>query len=540
MTTAVRKMQFMNRTNPLVFFLIVAFATAALAQTPRRRGAARTTSTKPSTSNNAAAKPAASPAPSPATAAPTSDSPALAIVNEFTFTAADIEAEVSAAIANDPDLYLHDFYQDREKAIREARQRAVDVRVSSMLIAAEAKKRGLAIDAFLEAEIKQKIPPPTDAEVHAVFDANRAQLGNDLEAVRPNIVNYLRGQRAEQARADLVNRLKMTNTVMKGADVNALNLAPGTVLASVNGQPLRIETINERMKAYIYQMDMRVYEAQKQALDHRINNTLIADEANKKKIGPEEMYRAEVSAKIKSATDAEIAKFYEENKVRINGDLASNRATIADYLQQEQQRKLEKELADRLRAVAKVQILLKGPMPPVFGVSVAKGYARGDINSPVRIVEFTDFQCSACGAMYPIVEEVLKSYGNRVYFEVRNFPLTSVHANAFAAAEAAAAANAQGKVWPYIDLLFKNQTTLDTDSLKKFATQVGLDRKRFDADLDSGKFDADIRRDMEEGETYGIEGTPTIFINGVMLTKFSDAGLREAIEKAFARAGKTE
>src|SRR2546425_11018730 len=380
----------MNRVSPLILFLLATIAVATMAQAPRRRPATRRSSaTKPAATNNASAKPAPTPAPSTAAAAPTTDSPTLAIVNELTFTAADIEAEVSAAVLSDPDLYLHDFYQDREKAIREARQRAVDVRVSSMLIAAEAKKRGMASDAFLDAEINQKIAPPTEAEVQAVFDANRGQLGNDLSSVRPNIINYLRGQRAEQARGDLVNRLKMTNTVMKGADVNAPNLAPGTVAASVNGQPLRIETINERMKGYSYQMEMRIYEAQKQALDHRVNNTLIADEANKKKIGPEELYRAEVSAKLKPPTEAEISKFYEENKARLNGDLASNRANIADYLQQEQQQKLEKELADRLRTVAKVQIFLKEPVAPVFKVPVAKGYGRGDVNSVVRVIEFT-------------------------------------------------------------------------------------------------------------------------------------------------------
>jgi protein-disulfide isomerase len=196
---------------------------------------------------------------------------------------------------------------------------------------------------------------------------------------------------------------------------------------------------------------------------------------------------------------------------------------------------LESDLASRLLATAKVQLLLKETEAPVFNVAVGKGYGRGDINSVVKIVEFTDFQCSACGAMYPVIEEVLKSYGTRVYFEIRNFPLTSLHANAFIAAEAAAAANAQGKLWPYIDFLFKNQSSLDPDSLKKFATQVGLDRKRFDADFETGKFDADIRRDMEEGEIYGIEGTPTIFINGVMLTTLSADGLRAAIEKGFAR-----
>jgi protein-disulfide isomerase len=177
---------------------------------------------------------------------------------------------------------------------------------------------------------------------------------------------------------------------------------------------------------------------------------------------------------------------------------------------------------------------------PVFNIATGRGVFRGDANAAVKIVEFTDFQCSACGAMYPVLEEVLKSYGNRVYFEIRNFPLTSVHANAFNAAQAAAAANAQGKFWEYIDLLFKNQSSQDVDSLKKYATQVGLDRKRFDADFDSGKFGAEIRRDIEEGEMYGIEATPSVFINGVMLTSLSADSLREAIEKGFARAGKSQ
>src|SRR6185503_18710109 len=151
------------------------------------------------------------------------------------------------------------------------------------------------------------------------------------------------------------------------------------------------------------------------------------------------------------------------------GDLNSARSAIADYLQTQQQEKLERDLADKLRAGARVQILLKEPPAPTFNLVAGRGTSRGDINAPVKIIEFTDFQCSACGAMYPVLEEVLKSYGNRVYFEVRHFPLRAIHENAFQAAQAAAAANAQGKFWPYIDLLFKNQKSLDTESLKKFA-----------------------------------------------------------------------
>ena len=528
-------MHFMNRPSPFVLVLALVFAATAVAQKAKPKPVARkptaarpSIQTTPAKTNEAAAAPAPTPSPN-------SDSPAIAIVNDTALTAADIEPTLTELISNDPDLYLRDFYQDRAKAIREARQRAVDARVSSMLIASEAAKRKMTTDALLDAEINSKVANPTDAEVRAVFDQNRGQIGDDFDAARPTIINYLRNERAEKGRGELVNRLKMTNTVQKGADVNAPNLAPGTVLASVNGEPLRIETINERMKAYVYKMDRRIYDTQMQVLDRRINDALIIAEAKRKNIGAEVIMRTEITDKLKQPTDAEVTKFYEENKSRINGDLASTRNAIADYLQQQQQQKLEADLATRLRTGAKVQILLHEPAAPLFNVPVGKGYGRGDINSAVKIVEFTDFQCSACGAMYPVIEEVLKSYGTRVYFEIRNFPLISLHANAFIAAEAAAAANAQGKVWPYIDFLFKNQSSLDPDSLKKYATQVGLDRKRFDLDFESGKFDADIRRDIEEGETYGIEGTPSIYINGVMLTTLSADALREAIEKAFAR-----
>jgi protein-disulfide isomerase len=525
----------MTRLRIIIASLISIITLAAVAaQSPQRRTPARSAAPKPTPTetsspkrNGAAAQPSST---QPSEIAPLT----LAIVNDATITAADLQEQVNLVVLNDPDLYLRAFYQDREQATREARQRALDARINSMLAAAEAKKRDLTTEEFLDREVNAKIVPPTEAEIRAAYDANRNQIGNaDMETMRPALVNYLRGQRSEQLYAALVNRLKMTNSVMKGADVNAPNLAPGTVLAAVNGQPVRVETINERMKAYVYKLETRIYAAQKQALDRRINDLLLIAEADKRHIGSEQIVRSEITDKLKPATEAEIAKFYNDNKERINGDLASARAGIASYLEQQQQQKLETALAEKLRVGAKIQVFLKEPQPPVMYVGVANSPSRGDATAAVTIIEFTDFQCSACGAMYPVMEDVLKSYGNRVRFVIRNFPLTSVHANAFRAAEAAGAANAQGKFWEYIDILFKNQSALDADSLKKYATQVGLDRKRFDAEFDSGKYDGDIRRDIEEGELCGVESTPAIFINGVMLTELSAEGLRAAIEKAF-------
>ena len=519
----------MNRTRLLIISItLIACVAITVAQTPRRRTGA------------AAPKPTPTPTPAPVTSQPQhpADPPpvTLATVNDASITQLDIADQINAAILNDPDLYLRSFYLDPEKEIKEARQRALDARINSLLIAAEAKKRSKSPDEIVENEINAKITPPTEQEIQAAYDANRAQLGSvDLEKVRPDLINYLRNQRRQELYEAYLNRLRMTNAVAKRADVNAPNLAPGTVLAAVNGDPIRVDMINERMKAYVYKLQMRIYAVQKSALDRRINDLLLIAEANKRKIGPEEIVRAEVTDKLKPPTEADVTNFYNENKARITGDLASARASIANYLQQQQQEKLETALSERLRSGAKVQLLLKEPTPPVLNVSAANGPARGDANSAVTIIEFTDFQCAACGAMYPVMEDVLKSYGNRVRFVIRDFPLTALHPNAFRAAQAASAAHAQGKFWEYIDILFRNQNTLDADSLKKYATQIGLDRKRFDLEFESGKYDADIRRDIEDGEMYGIEGTPTIFINGVMLAELGADGLRAAIEKAFAK-----
>ncbi len=520
-------------------FLPLALAVAGSAQSTRRGAPARRPTAKSSPPANS--KPN-DPAPQSAQTQPVEITPlTLAVVNDTQITAADIESQVNTLILNDLDPYLRAFYTDREKEIKEARQRAVDARINSMLIASEAKKRGLATDEFVAREIDSKIAPPSEAEIVATYNSNRAQMGNaDLEKVRPDIIKFLRGQKRQELYPAMINRLKMTNTVVTHADVNAPNLAPGTVLAAVNGQPIRIETINERMKAYVYQLETQIYDAQKQALDRRINDLLLTAEANKRNVGSEVIMRTEITDKLKPPTEAEISKFYDENKKRLGGDLAATRANIVSYLQDQQQQTLETALAEKLRSGAKVKILLKEPVPPVMNVSPANSPGRGDVNAAVTVIEFTDFQCSACGAMYPVMESVLKPYGSRVRFVVRDFPLTVLHANAFRAAQAAAAANAQGKFWEYIDLLFKNQSSLDADSLKKFATQVGLDRKRFDAEFESGKYDAEIRRDMEDGELLGIEGTPTFYINGMMLTtaEYSADGVRAAIERAFAKAPK--
>ena len=208
------------------------------------------------------------------------------------------------------------------------------------------------------------------------------------------------------------------------------------------------------------------------------------------------------------------------------------------YLQEEDRQRLEKQLSEKLRTGANIRWLITEPPQPVQLISVDDDPARGDLNASVTVVEFTDFQCPACAAMQPVLEEVLASYGNKVRFVVRDFPLDK-HENARKAAEAANAAKAQGKFFEYASLLFKRQQALDVPSLKKYATELGLNRTRFDSELDRGIYADEVKHDMEDGEMYGIGSTPTIFINGIKLKVLSAEDLRAAIDRAAAAAAKT-
>jgi protein-disulfide isomerase len=305
------------------------------------------------------------------------------------------------------------------------------------------------------------------------------------------------------------------------------------VLATVDGRTVTASEFEERLKPFVYKLRREIFDAQARALDMRINQLLLEAEAKKRNLTPENLFKAEVTDKVREPAEAEVAKFYEDNKGRIQGDLASVRADIVNLLKNQQLSRAEGEFAQRLRTGATLQIYLSEPEPPVQSISTDDDPSRGDKNAPVTVVVFTDFQCPSCAAMHPVIEEALKAYGNRVRLVVRDFPLV-IHAQARKAAEAANAANAQGKFFEYISVLFKNQSALDVASLKKYATDLGLDRARFETALDSGQYAAEVDRDVSDGEAYGVDGTPTIFINGVRLRNLTAEGIRAAIDRALA------
>lgn len=173
----------------------------------------------------------------------------------------------------------------------------------------------------------------------------------------------------------------------------------------------------------------------------------------------------------------------------------------------------------------------------------ATDHVRGAEAGKVTLVEFGDFQCPACGAYEPIIKQVLAENKDTVKLVYRHFPLTQIHKNALGAAIATEAAGLQGKFWEMHDILYEKQgewgNALNArDYFITYAGTLGLDTKKFQADLANKSLEDKILAEFKEGVRLGVQGTPTFFLNGVKLESPLDlARFNKLIKEAAAKVG---
>ncbi len=139
------------------------------------------------------------------------------------------------------------------------------------------------------------------------------------------------------------------------------------------------------------------------------------------------------------------------------------------------------------------------------------------------LVEYSDFQCPACGLYYPVVKQIMQEYGGSVRLVYRNFPLSEIHRNARVAAFAAEAAGKQGKFWEKHDMLFERQKSWESskdaaDIFLGYARELGIDADKFVADINSTEVRDNVDRDRQSGLRSGVNSTPTFFLDGKQIT----------------------
>jgi protein-disulfide isomerase len=162
--------------------------------------------------------------------------------------------------------------------------------------------------------------------------------------------------------------------------------------------------------------------------------------------------------------------------------------------------------------------------PPTAGekvkVNADDDAFKGDKNAPITIIEFSDYECPFCTRFYTqTLAQIQKEYidTGKVKFVYRDFPL-GFHQNAQKAAEAAECAGEQDKYFELHDKLFDNGVAGGIASFKQFAGQIGLNQGDFDNCLDSGKMASEVKKDFQDGQSYGVSGTPAFFVNGKLIS----------------------
>lgn len=167
------------------------------------------------------------------------------------------------------------------------------------------------------------------------------------------------------------------------------------------------------------------------------------------------------------------------------------------------------EAAPQMKAAANRNRLLLDPV----AIRLDGAPARGPQNARITLVEFSDFQCPYCIKAISHLETALKAFPQDVRLIYKHFPLDS-HGQARLAAQASLAAHQQGKFWPMHDRLYQQARQINRMNILNWAKDLGLDMPRFVAALDSPPVKAQMEGDIAEGDRIGVQGTPTVFING--------------------------
>lgn len=177
-------------------------------------------------------------------------------------------------------------------------------------------------------------------------------------------------------------------------------------------------------------------------------------------------------------------------------------------------------------------LLTKPEITKPIDIAIPKDATTKGNRDGVALVEFSDFQCPACKAFEPVVQEILQTYRDKLFLVYFHYPLPQ-HAMAEPAARAAEAAGLQRKFWEMHDLLFTNQNRLAEPLFFELAQQLKLNVNIFQTDYTSEAIREKVSRDRAYGQRLGIKATPTFFLAGILLQPATPQDLKKAVEEYF-------
>jgi protein-disulfide isomerase len=297
---------------------------------------------------------------------------------------------------------------------------------------------------------------------------------------------------------------------------------PGDVAARIGDRTITVRELDERWKqddpAQNAEVTQSIYDGRRAALEAIIADSLLAEAAKSSGMSADGYLEAEIGKRIKPVTDAEVSTFFSANQSQMQGrGLDVMAPAINRYLTDQRRAQARDAILSELRAKGPaIRVALEVPRVNVAISADNPGW--GNASAAVTIIEFSDYQCPFCQRVEPTLKRLRATYGDKIRFVWKDFPLTQIHPQAFKASEAAHCAGDQGKYWELHDVLFNKQQELQLDDLKRHAIELGLNTATFNECLDSSKYGERVRDGLSEGSQLGVNSTPTIFINGRRLS----------------------
>ncbi|HEX6049436.1 MAG TPA: thioredoxin domain-containing protein [Gemmatimonadaceae bacterium] len=288
------------------------------------------------------------------------------------------------------------------------------------------------------------------------------------------------------------------------------------VLATIGNEQVTLADVRARVGDNLDQMEARFRQSQYTLINNTLTEILrdrvLMEEAKKQGKTVDQLVAAELGGPLEP-TDLDISSWYSANINRVRGrTLEQVRPQIAELLRNERRKEAMEKLQQRLNEERRVTVLLEPYRVPLDNEGAP---SLGPDNAPVTLVEFSDFDCPFCGRFHPTLKQLSEKFGNQLRVVYRQYPIPSLHPNAFKAAEASLCAHDQKKFWEMHDTMFQEQGRLSVSELKEKAGRLGLDRKKFDSCLDTGKYTERVQNDIKDGGRAGVTGTPALFVNGV-------------------------
>lgn len=325
-------------------------------------------------------------------------------------------------------------------------------------------------------------------------------------------------------------------TLFVGASpTNAQSTAPGdaTVVALVDGRPVTDAQLSEQVGGRLQRLRTDEYNIKRTALDELVVERVLQAEAARHSVTVAALLQHEVTEKIQRPLDIELRAVFEATRDRYPGLSESEalRQIGAQLTAQRVQRRRAEYIGDLKRA-ADIRVRLE---PPRLSVETGESPIEGPATAPVTIVEFSDFECPYCAQLAQTLKRIRVKYSGRIRFAYRHMPLP-MHPNAQKAAEVLTCAMRQDRFWFMHDKLFESQRRVQAGDWMGMARESGMDLEAMARCLESPDISNAWKADQKAAESYGITGTPALFVNGRLFNgAVSFDTLSAAIEEELGR-----